>query len=171
MVVLVGKEKIIGRMVANNHIARRYSGLAERLKVAYGMTTFWWWYFKSYFYFTKREGKGICPACKADAEAHELEAAAGCCAGYDLSPHGLRSLRAASGKGCRSGDLQQLSGVFALYPGAEVFGLWKTPGGNGRDEGDAAKVLSGLPEVFSWFWSGPVGIWIFPVSKGTDSSI
>ncbi|WZL77492.1 ATP-dependent RecD-like DNA helicase [Eubacteriales bacterium mix99] len=40
MVVLVGKEKIIGQMVANNHIARRYSGLAERLKVAYGMTTF-----------------------------------------------------------------------------------------------------------------------------------
>lgn len=39
MVVLVGKEKIIGRMVANNHIARRYSSLTMRLKQVYGMVT------------------------------------------------------------------------------------------------------------------------------------
>ena len=37
MVVLVGKERIIGQMVANNHIAKRYSGLSLRLKQAYGM--------------------------------------------------------------------------------------------------------------------------------------
>lgn len=37
MVVLVGKEKIIGQMVANNHIARRYSSLAKRLRQVYGM--------------------------------------------------------------------------------------------------------------------------------------
>jgi exodeoxyribonuclease V alpha subunit len=37
MVVLVGKESMIGRMVANNHIAMRYSSLNKRLKQVYGM--------------------------------------------------------------------------------------------------------------------------------------
>ena len=37
LVVLVGREKIIGRMVQNNHIDKRYSGLDEKLQLAYGM--------------------------------------------------------------------------------------------------------------------------------------
>ncbi|HCS74113.1 MAG TPA: ATP-dependent RecD-like DNA helicase [Clostridiales bacterium] len=39
LVVLVGKENMIRRMVENNHIARRYSSLDERLQQAYGMVT------------------------------------------------------------------------------------------------------------------------------------
>jgi exodeoxyribonuclease V alpha subunit len=39
MVVLVGKENIIGRMVANNHIAKRYSSLYKRLKQVYGLVS------------------------------------------------------------------------------------------------------------------------------------
>ncbi len=38
MVVLVGREQAIYRMVGNNHIAKRYSSLDIRLKHAYGMT-------------------------------------------------------------------------------------------------------------------------------------
>lgn len=37
MVVLVGREKMIQRMVQNNHIAKRHSGLDSRLEQAYGM--------------------------------------------------------------------------------------------------------------------------------------
>jgi exodeoxyribonuclease V alpha subunit len=38
LVVLVGRERTIEKMVANNHIAKRYSSLDVRLKQAYGMT-------------------------------------------------------------------------------------------------------------------------------------
>jgi exodeoxyribonuclease V alpha subunit len=37
MVVLVGRENLIHRMVDNNHIARRYSCLKDRLKQIFGM--------------------------------------------------------------------------------------------------------------------------------------
>ena len=37
MVVLVGRERMIQRMIQNNHIAMRYSGLDNRLKQAFGM--------------------------------------------------------------------------------------------------------------------------------------
>lgn len=38
LVVLVGRERTIEKMVANNHIAKRYSSLDVRLNQAYGMT-------------------------------------------------------------------------------------------------------------------------------------
>ena len=37
MVVLVGSEEIIRRMVENNHVARRYTDLARRLSEAGGV--------------------------------------------------------------------------------------------------------------------------------------
>lgn len=37
LVVLVGREKTIGEMVYNNHIAKRYSSLSKRLKQAFAM--------------------------------------------------------------------------------------------------------------------------------------
>ena len=36
MVVLVGSEEVIRRMVENNHVARRYTALARRLSEAGG---------------------------------------------------------------------------------------------------------------------------------------
>lgn len=39
LVVLVGREHVIRRMVENNHIAKRYSSLDERLQQVYGMVT------------------------------------------------------------------------------------------------------------------------------------